>query len=280
MAGVRIVSDSSCDLTRAEAEELGVTLVPLSIRFGDDEFADGETISVEEFYKKMAAAEDLPQTSAPSPGLFAQAFTAARDDGADAVVCLTLSSALSATMEAAEQGAKTLDGDFPVHIVDSESITSGFGTLVVEAANAAKAGSSADEIIAMVKDLSARTHVFGALNTLENLKKGGRINGARAMLGSMLSIKPIVDISTGVVEEAGKQRTRKKSLVWLHEKMLEKPIEKVAVYHGEAPDIEEFLAMIAADFPRDTLRIGKIGPVIGTHGGPEIMGVTWVDKAP
>jgi len=182
-------------------------------------------------------------------------------------------------MESAEQGAKTLDGDFPVHVVDSESITSGFGTLVVEAAKAAKDGSSADEIIAMVKDLSARTHVFGALNTLENLKKGGRINGARAMLGSMLSIKPIVDISTGVVEEAGKQRTRKKSLVWLHDKMRERPIEKVAVYHGEAPDIEEFLTMIAADFPRDTLRIGKIGPVIGTHGGPEIMGVTWVDKA-
>ena len=279
MAGVRIVSDSSCDLTRQEAEELGVTLVPLSIRFGDDEFADGETISVEEFYKKMAAAEDLPQTSAPAPGLFAQAFTAARDDGADAVVCLTLSSALSATMESAEQGAKTLDGDFPVHVVDSESITSGFGTLVIAAAEAAKAGKTPEEIVALVRDLSSRTHVFGALNTLENLKKGGRINGARAMLGSMLSIKPIVDISTGVVEEAGKQRTRKKSLQWLYDKMREQPIERVAVYHGEAPDIEDFLVMIAPDFPRESLRIGKIGPVIGTHGGPEIIGVTWVDQS-
>lgn len=279
MAGVRIVSDSSCDLTRQEAADLGVTLVPLSIRFGDDEFFDGDTISVEEFYKKMGAVDDLPETAAPSPGAFEIAFTEARDAGADAVVCLTLSSRLSATMTSAQQGAKAFDDTFPVHVVDSESITSGFGTLVIEAAQAARAGTSAEDIIAMVKDLSARTHVFGALNTLDNLKKGGRINGARAMLGSMLSIKPIVDISTGVVEEAGKQRTRKKSLAWLYEKMREVPIEKVAVYHGEAPDLEEFLTLIAPDFPRETLRLGKIGPVIGTHGGPEIMGVTWVDKA-
>ena len=279
MAGVRIVSDSSCDLTREEAEALGVTLVPLGIRFGSEEFRDGETISVEEFYRRMAASEALPETSAPSPGAFLEAFEAARDAGADAVVCILLSSRLSATMESAEAGAKELGGDFPVHVVDSESITSGFGTLVIAAAEAAKAGGTPEEIIALVRDLSSRTHVFGALNTLENLKKGGRINGARAMLGSMLSIKPIVDISTGVVEEAGKQRTRKKSLQWLYDRMREQPIEKVAVYHGEAPDIEDFLAMIAPDFPRDTLRIGKIGPVIGTHGGPEIIGVTWVDQA-
>ncbi len=279
MPGVRIVSDSSCDLNQEEADALGVEVVPLSIRFGDDEYTDRQDLSVEDFYKKMAAASDLPETAAPSPGAFEQAFRNAKDSGADAVVCINISSDLSATMQSALTAAKAFDGEFPVHVIDSKSITAGLGTLVVEAAKMARAGDDADTILARLEVLIPRTHVFGALNTLANLKKGGRIGGAQAMLGSMLSIKPIVDISTGVVEEAAKQRTRKKSLQWLYDRMrADGPIEHVAVYHGDAPDIDDFLALIEADFPRDTLRIGKIGAVIGTHGGPEIMGVTWIAK--
>lgn len=279
MSGVRIVSDSSCDLSKEEADQLGIEIVPLSIRFGDEEYTDREDLSVEEFYKKMATSAALPETAAPSPGAFAQAFTRARDAGADAIICINISSELSATMASAQNAAKEL-GDFPVHVVDSRSITAALGTLVWLAAEAANDGRSADEILALLDELIPRTHVFGALNTLENLKKGGRIGGAQAMLGSLLSIKPIIDISTGVVEEAAKQRTRKKSLVWLYDKMKEAgPIEHVAVYHGDAPDIEDFLTLIEPTFPRDTLRIGKIGAVIGTHGGPEIMGVTWIDPA-
>lgn len=279
MSGVRIVSDSSCDLTKLEAEQLGIEVVPLSIRFGTEEYTDREDLSVEDFYKKMAASAALPETAAPSPGAFAQAFERAREAGADAVICINISSELSATMASAQNAAKDFTG-IPVHVVDSRSITSGLGTLVWLAAEAANEGKSADEILALLDDLIPRTHVFGALNTLENLKKGGRIGGAQAMLGSMLSIKPIVDISTGVVEEAAKQRTRKKSLVWLYDKMKEAgAIEHVAVYHGDAPDIEDFLTLIEPTFPRDTLRVGKIGAVIGTHGGPEIMGATWIDPA-
>jgi len=278
MPGVRIVSDSSCDLSQQEADDLQVEIVPLTIRFGSDEYTDRVDLSVEEFYKKMAAADELPETAAPAPGAFKQAFTNAKDAGADAVICINISSELSATMASALNAAKDFEGSFPVFVVDSKSITSGLGTLVVEAAKAAKAGKSADEILHAVNSMIPRTHVFGALNTLANLKKGGRIGGAQAMLGSMLSIKPIVDISTGKVEEAAKQRTRKKSLQWLYDRMrAEGAIEHVAVYHGDAPDIEEFLELIAPDFPRETLRIGKIGAVIGTHGGPEIMGATWIE---
>lgn len=278
MPGVRIVSDSSCDLSQQEADEYGIEVVPLSIRFGDDEYTDRVDLTVEQFYRNMAAAPALPETAAPSPGAFEQAFKRAKDDGADAVICINISSDLSATMQSAQTAAKAFDGGIPVHVVDSKSITAGLGTLVLESAKLAKAGSSADEILAWLDSAIPRTHVFGALNTLENLRKGGRIGGAQAMLGSMLSIKPIVDISTGVVEEAAKQRTRKKSLVWLYEKMKAAgAIEHVAVYHGDAPDIEEFLDLIAPTFPRDSVRVGKIGAVIGTHGGPEIMGATWID---
>jgi DegV family protein with EDD domain len=277
MQAVRIVSDSSCDLSQEEAERNGVEIVPLSIRFGADEYTDRVDLSVEDFYKKMAAADDLPETAAPSPGAFEQAFRAAKAAGATSVICINISSELSATMQSALTAAKAIGDEIDVRVVDSKSITSGLGTLVLAAAEAAAAGQSADEVVALLDDLIPRTHVFGALNTLANLKKGGRIGGAQAMLGSMLSIKPIVDISTGVVEEAGKQRTRKKSLVWLYDKMKAAgAIERVAVYHGDAPDIEEFLDLIAPTFPRDSVRIGKIGAVIGTHGGPEIMGVTWI----
>jgi DegV family protein with EDD domain len=280
MPGVRIVTDSSCDLTTQEAQDLGVEIVPLTIRFGSTEYTDRVDLSVEEFYERMAAEDDLPETSAPAPGTFELAFAKAREEGADAVVCVTISSDLSATMQSALTAAKAFDDEFAVHVVDGRSITSALGTLVIEAAWAAQDGQDATAIQALLADLIARTRVFGALSTLDNLKKGGRIGGAAAMLGSMLSIKPIIDISTGVVAEAGKQRTRRKSLQWLYDRMrAEGPIEHVAVYHGDAPDVDDFLTLIAPDFPKDSLRIGKIGAVIGTHGGPEIVGVSWIAAA-
>ncbi len=277
MQRVRIVTDSSCDLSQDEAERHGIEIVPLSIRFGSAEFTDRVDLSVEEFYERMAAADDLPETAAPSPGAFEAAFRAGAAAGAESVICINISSELSATMQSALAAATATGDDLDVRVIDSRSITSGLGTLVLAAAEAAEAGGSADEIVALLDDLIPRTHVFGALNTLANLKKGGRIGGAQAMLGSMLSIKPIVDISTGVVEEAAKQRTRKKSLAWLYDTMRAAgAIERVAVYHGDAPDLDEFLEIIAPTFPRESVRIGKIGAVIGTHGGPEIMGVTWI----
>jgi DegV family protein with EDD domain len=180
-------------------------------------------------------------------------------------------------MQSAQNAARSIGDDFPVEVIDSRSITSGLGTIVLEAARLAETGADAGAVRKLVDDLIPRTRVFGALHTLENLKKGGRIGGARAMLGSMLSIKPIIDISTGVVEEAAKARTRTKSLVWLYDRMkADGAIEHVAIHHGDAQDIEDFLTLISPDFPRERIRLGKIGAVIGTHGGPEIIGATWV----
>ncbi len=274
---VRIVTDSSCDLTDEEIAKHGVEVVPLSIRFGDDEYEDRTELSVEQFYAKLADAAVLPETAAPAPGKFEAAFRRHQDAGADAVVCINLSSELSATMQSAQNAAKALEGELDVRVVDSRSITSGLGTEVMLAAEAAAGGASADDVVALVDDVAARTHVFGALDTLENLKKGGRIGGAQALLGSLLSIKPILDISTGRVEEAGKSRTRKKALETLRDKVAEAgAIEHVSVHHGFAPDLEDMLALLDPIVPREQIRVGVIGPVIGTHGGPRVMGVTWV----
>jgi len=147
---------------------------------------------------------------------------------------------------------------------------------LLAAAEIAEQGGSVADITALVEDLSGRTHVFGALDTLENLKKGGRIGGAQAMLGSILSIKPIIDISSGEVEEAAKQRTRKKSMTWLRDKVLETPgVERVAVCHGCSPDVEELRQLLLPHFSEEQLTTWTIGPVIGAHGGPRMIGLVW-----
>jgi DegV family protein with EDD domain len=271
---VRIVTDSSCDLDASDCDRLGIEVVPLSIRFGADEFEDRTELSVEGFYGLMAERDELPETAAPSPGKFEAAFRRQRDAGADAVVCINLSSDLSATMAAAEQAARIVGDDFPVHVVDSKSITAGLGTQVLLAAEAAEGGASADDVVALVEDLRSRTRVIGCLDTLENLKKGGRIGGAQAMLGSLLSIKPMIDISTGVVEEAGKHRTRKKSLQAMRDVIGDPAkVEHLAIMHGMAPDIDVMTALL------DDMeyRFGHIGAVIGSHGGPRVIGACWLD---
>jgi len=276
MAAVRIVTDSSCDLNADEADELGIDIVPLSIRFGDKEFTDRVDLSVDEFYRRLAESAELPETAAPAPGAFEQVFRRAATNGADAVVCINLSSELSATIQSAQNAARAVEDTIPVHVVDSRSITLGLGSQAIAAAESARDGVGADDIVAMVQDMAQRTRVLGALDTLENLKKGGRIGGAQALLGNLLSIKPLIDVSTGRVEEAGKARTRKKALQWLADRLLEQPaVERLCVCHGEAPDLDEFLDLLAPRFPREDIRIGVIGAVIGTHAGPRVMGMTW-----
>jgi DegV family protein with EDD domain len=277
---VKIVTDSAADLSAELVAAHDIRVVPLTIRFGDDEFVDGVDLSPQAFYDKMAQLDVLPATAAPSPGAFEVAFREAAADG-DPVVCINLSSQLSATMQSAETAAKAVAGDVDIRVLDSRSITAGLGLQVIAAAEAAAAGASVDDIVAIVEDLSHRTTVYGALNTLDNLKKGGRIGGAQAMIGSILSIKPIIDISTGVVTEAGKQRTRKKSLVWLRDKLFDLPqLDTLAVCHGCCPeDLEDLIELISPRYPRDQVSVWTIGPVIGAHGGSGVIGLIWHNPA-
>ena len=277
MNTVHIVTDSSCDLTEEQAAAAGVQVVPLNIRFGSEEFVDREELSVSEFYARMASTGLLPETSAPSPGRFEEAFRTAAAAGATAVVCINLSSELSATMQSARTAANALAGEIDVRVIDSLSLTGGLGTMVLAACELAASGADVDTIVATVEQMVARTEVYGALDTLENLKKGGRIGSAKALLGSMLSVKPLIHIKDGAVEEAGKQRTRRRALEWLRDQLYNEPVvEHLSVLHGEAEDIEQFLDLIADRFPRNTILIGTIGAVIGTHGGPGVIGMCYL----
>ena len=278
MPGVRVVTDSSCDLPNDLAVELDIDIVPLTIRFGDDEFVDRRDLSPKQFWARCGTSPVLPETAAPSAGAFEEAFRAAKAAGAEGVVCINLPSKLSATYQAAQMAANTLQGEVPVRVVDSLSVTMGLGNIAIAAARLAAAGKSLDDVAGAAEDLSRRTRVLGTLDTLENLKKGGRIGGAKAMLGSMLSLKPVIWVVDGLVEEESKQRTRSRALRYLVDKVAEQAtqgIEDLAVMHGDAPDLDEFLDMLDAHFPREDIVIGDIGAVIGTHAGPRVMGVAY-----
>jgi DegV family protein with EDD domain len=274
--GVRVVTDSACDLPDELVGELGIEIVPLTIRFGDEELVDRRELTTDEFWRRLAASPVLPETSAPSAGAFEETFRkVAGETGTSGIVCINLSSKLSATMQAAQVAAKAVADDCPVEVVDSLHVSMGLGNLCLLAARRAAEGDSLSSIVANVLDHRDRTKLYGTLDTLEFLKKGGRIGNARALLGSMLAIKPVVEVRDGVVEEAGKVRTRSKALRLLVDHVKEGPVENLAVLHGKAPDLDQLLDMLDPIVPRDQIVVGHIGPVIGTHAGPRVIGVTF-----
>lgn len=275
---VRIVTDSACDLPQARADALGIEIVPLTIRFGEDEYVDRVELSNEEFWRKVATSPVLPETAAPSPGAFEERFRKLKDEGADGIVCINLSSRLSGTMQSAQVAAKALEGELPVTVVDSMTVSMGLGNQCIAARTAAEGGADVTEVAALAEQLARTTRLFGALDTLEHLKRGGRIGNAQALLGSMLSIKPVIEVRDGAVAEAGKVRTRSKSLDHLAQKLgAAADPHSVYAFHAQAPDIDEFLDRVAAYVPRDQIEVGEIGPVIGTHAGPRTIGLGWVD---
>ena len=277
MSTVRIVTDSACDLEEAMTEQWGITVVPLIITFGDTPLVDRQELAPEEFYSRMAAAAELPMTAAPSPGHFEEVFRALASEGAGSILCINLSHELSATGQSAETAANAVADLIEVRCVDSRSLTSGLGSIVLEAAQSAAEGASLDELEALAEDMAERTRMFGAIDTMENLRKGGRVGGAKAMFGTMLSIKPIVDVSTGRVEEAARTRTRRRSFVWLRDRILaDEPVTHLCVGHGNAGDVEDFLALLGEAVDVGRVRTGWIGPVIGTHAGQGVIGVTYV----
>jgi fatty acid-binding protein DegV len=257
MNGIRVVTDSACDLPDELLAELGIGLVPLHIRFGDEELVDRTELTTKEFWARQAGSETLPETSAPSPGAFQQVFLG--------------------TIQAARQAARELEGTVPIRVVDSLSVTMGEGLVVMEAAQRAAAGDTIDEVTTAAELAVSRVKVFGAIDTLDNLKKGGRIGGAAALVGSLLAIKPVIEVRGGVVEQESKQRTRARSLRYLADKVLEAgPIARLAVFSADAPDLDQLLDLLDGVRPTERMLLGDVGPVIGTHCGPGAIGAAWL----
>jgi DegV family protein with EDD domain len=277
---VRIVTDSSCDLPVEVAEEFGIEIVPLSIRFGEEEFIDREELTTAEFWTRCVGSSTLPETAAPAPGQFETVYRRLVDEGATGVVVVSLSSALSATMQSAELAARSVAADesvdVDIRVVDSRTLTIGLGTIAIACSRSAIDGATVDEVEAQARALAERTRVFGALDTLDNLKKGGRIGNAKALLATALSIKPIIEVVDGVVEQAGKQRTRSKALAHLIDQVrrYDGRMENLAVMHADCSDVDMFVDMLRQHYDGEIV-VGEIGPVIGTHGGRGTIGVAF-----
>lgn len=274
MAGIRVVTDSACDLTPALADANGVRVVPLAIRFGSEELIGREELSIKEFWDRVVTGPDMPETAAPSPGAFRQAYLDAAEAGCDGVICITLSSGLSATFQAASTAAVDLPVAMPVRVVDSLTVTMGEGLLALAAVDMVRDGRSLDGIVTELEALRTRTHVYGVLGSLDHLKKGGRIGGASHLVGSLLSIKPVIEVRDGVVEVESKQRTRSRALQYLAGKVLEAgPLERLAVADGVAKDIDELVSFLEKARPQHEMVLSDLGPVIGAHTGPGTVGV-------
>ena len=276
---IRIVTDSACDLPDDLVSAHGIEVVPLTITFGGEAFIDREQLGVDDFWARLTSSKGVPQTAAPSIGAFEQAFRKLIAEGATGIVCINLAAGLSATMQSAELAARSVT-EVPIEVIDSESATIGTGLMAVAAARLAEQGADFATVAAAVRSQVARTRIFGALDTLEILKRGGRVGAAKALLGEVLSVKPCITVRGGKIDEAGKVRTRSKALAWLLNALDEaKDPELLMVFHGLADDAPEFADKVQARFPGVELVTAVLGPVVGTHVGPRAIGVGWVESA-
>jgi len=269
---VKIVTDSVADLPSQVVKELGITVIPLIIRFGEEVYRDGVDLTADQFYEKLRSSKVFPSTSVPSPATFAQAYDKLAKE-TDEILAIILSSKFSATCEVALQSVGLMKRKCRVEVIDSLSATMTEGFIVMEAARAAQAGASLDEVIAVARKTIPRVDFLAAFDTLEYLRRGGRIGRAQAFLGSMLRINPIVTLKDGVVEPAGRTRSRAKAIDRLYSFAASySHIEEMAVENTACPDdAEVLLERLGAIFPRERIYRSRMTPAIGTHTGPGLL---------
>src|SRR4051794_196220 len=271
---VAIVTDSAADLPPVVAASAGVAVVPLTVTFGPESFRAGVNLTTEEFWQRMTAADaPFPTTAASSPGDFHAAFEAAFAGGADAVVCVDVAETLSGTIRSARV-ARGMLGDREIHVVDSGTASMGVGLLALLGARMAAAGLDGTEIAATLERRASDVDLYVALDTLEYLRRGGRISGAQATIGNLLSVKPIITVTEGHVTTADRVRTRSKARERVLELLTHRPIEQAALLYAPPADIDAFQAAFVerSGFEPASLLRMPIGPSVGPHVGPGCYG--------
>ena len=283
MPRVAVITDSASDLEPAEAAEAGFSVVPLIVTFGPDSYKAGVEMSAEAFWERMTAADaPFPTTAASSPGDFRDAYEAAFADGADAIVSVHVAGTLSGTIKSA-QVAREMLPEREIHIVDSQGASRAQAILCRIGVAMAAAGTAPAEIAEYLSRRASDLRMYVALETLEYLKKGGRISGTRAAIGTLLSVKPIIAVEAGVVDTADRVRTRAKARERLIEMITARPIERLEILHTVTPDVEQFrdevLARATGSLDPSTVSIGLVGPSVGPHLGPGCLGAAVLYEA-
>ena len=269
---VKVVTDSVSDLPPQVIEELGITVIPLNVRFGEKVYRDGIDLTTEQFYQQLVHSKTLPVTSVPTPAAFAEAYDKLSEE-TDEILAIALTSKLSGTYEVARQSIGLMKRKCRVEVVDSQWAVMAEGFLVIAAARAAQAGASLDEVLEVVCGNIPRVDMRAAFDTLEYLRRGGRIGAAQALLGSALKINPIITMKDGVVEPAGRTRSRVKAIDHLYQFAASySHIEGLAVEEAACPDDADLLVeRLSAKFPKERIYRSKTTPVIGTHTGPGLI---------
>jgi DegV family protein with EDD domain len=273
---IRIVTDSTCDLPRSLLDEYGIISVPLYINVGENSYLDGKDLSREEFYRRLPDYESHPTTAVPSPAMFGQVYDDLKMEGAIEVLSIHISASLSAVADVARVAARE-EESISVTVFDSRQLSMGMGFLVLAAARAATEGRTVEEIVSLLEEQISRTHVFAALDTLEFLRRSGRMNAVMAGLGSVLQIKPLLTMYDGR-PGAERVRTRRRAtrrLIALLEQC--RPVEQVALVHTHAPERAEHILQQARHLlPEVEVLSVDITPVIGAHIGPNAVGFACV----
>jgi len=269
---VKIITDSVADIPSELVDELEISIIPVVLHFGEETYHDGIDITTDQFYEKLVESKVMPTTSVPSLDMFTRTYAQLANE-TDEILVIMLSSKLSGIYNAALQSVGLVEGKCRIEVVDSGCAVMKQGLVVIKVARAAKDGASLDELLDIVRTNLPRSEMLAAFDTLEFLQRGGRIGRAQALLGSMLKINPLVTLKNGVVEPAGRTRSRTKALDRLY-KFAESysHIEAMAVEGADCPDdVDSLVKRLGAIFPAERIYRCRTTPVIGTHTGPGLI---------
>ena len=275
---ITLITDSTCDLKPEFLANEGIPFAPLKVLFGEKEFVDKIDLTNAEFYEKMRSSKELPTTSQVNPGEFYELFSKELEAG-NQVIGVFLSSELSGTYNSAVVAKEMLAND-NIFLIDSRTVSFALGLLVIRLKAKIDSGATAEEVIDYSKKLVESSQLYGMLDTLENLKKGGRLSSGTAMIGKMLNLKPIIEVKEGVVNVAEKARGSRKGLTWMIEQLAKAypngKIDEMAVAHANSPEkVSDLKQLLLERFEIGTIHEIEIGSVVGTHAGEGAVGITY-----
>ncbi len=276
METVKVVTGSTADLPPELATEMGITVVPVYLRFGDDVYRDRVDISEDEFYQRLLCDPIHPNTTQPTPQDFATVYQKLSQQ-ADGIISIHVSNKLSGTCNSAIQGKKLVKKGCPIEVIDSKVLSMGLGLLAIAATTITKSGNSLQRMVVDVKQIVSSIRVLMLLDTLKYLALGGRIGKAKALLGSLLSVKPMLIVKDGELVPAGRVRSRAKGIDKLFSFIKNAvDIKDLAVVHATTPgDAQILTEHIASIFPKERIRLARVGPALGVHGGPGAIAVAF-----
>jgi DegV family protein with EDD domain len=276
MANVKILTDSLADIPPALLKELDIATIPCIVRFGDQEFRDRVDLFPSEFYQKLLSSPTLPTTSQPATGVFEQVYRQLAET-TDQILALHTIASLSGIFNASRLAAESVT-NARIELVDSKQVCMSLGWLVILAARAAREGRPLAEIKQIVQDAMPRVHLIGMLDTLEFAQRGGRLGKGKALVGTLLHVKPLLSVVNGEIMPVENVRTQKRALERLVEIALASgPIQELAVIHADAPHLAKMVQqMLSTTFSMEQIVMSETGPVLGTHVGPGAVGIAWL----